>query len=251
LTPTVKRELSQAYLAAERSLLLLDYEGTLVPVSDRPRGVKPDVRLIRLLRRLSVDLRTKVVILSNRPQDLVGRWFVNLDVGLVAESGVWTRRPGEEWASAVPENEDWQLLVKPLLERVTSRTPGSRLVVRDYALLWDYADARPELAEFRVSELKPALVELTADQQAVVVDREQALEVRLAGVGKGYAVMPWVSEHQPDFILAIGDGVTDEEMFAALPDEAWTIHARPGRSLACHNLPGPRQVRALLRTLAG
>jgi trehalose 6-phosphate synthase/phosphatase len=51
-------------------------------------------------------------------------------------------------------------------------------------------------------------------------------------------------------IVAFGDDRTDEEMFAALPRSAVSIHVGPGASLATHRLRGPEAVRSLLSQLA-
>jgi trehalose-6-phosphatase len=53
----------------------------------------------------------------------------------------------------------------------------------------------------------------------------------------------------PDFRLAIGDDVTDEDLFARLPLTAWTVRVGAGDSGARFRLPGPRAVTAFLDRL--
>jgi trehalose 6-phosphate synthase/phosphatase len=53
-----------------------------------------------------------------------------------------------------------------------------------------------------------------------------------------------------DFILAMGDDLTNEELFKALPERAWTIRVGDGgASPARYSVSGPGEVRRLLRAL--
>jgi trehalose 6-phosphate synthase/phosphatase len=49
------------------------------------------------------------------------------------------------------------------------------------------------------------------------------------------------------FILGIGDDRTDEDMFAHLPENAWSVHVGAGPSRASYSLADTGRVRHLLR----
>lgn len=51
----------------------------------------------------------------------------------------------------------------------------------------------------------------------------KVVEVRCSGINKGAAALHWLLEDEFDFILAIGDDWTDEDLFKVLPDRAYTI----------------------------
>ncbi len=53
------------------------------------------------------------------------------------------------------------------------------------------------------------------------------VEVRSAGVNKGTAAMHFVSRGDYDFILAVGDDWTDEDLFKILPEKACRLCGRP------------------------
>jgi len=61
--------------------------------------------------------------------------------------------------------------------------------------------------------------------------------------------LQWISGKTWDFILAIGDDLTDEDIFKVLPATAWSIKVRFSASAARFNLSFPSQVRALLREM--
>ena len=54
-----------------------------------------------------------------------------------------------------------------------------------------------------------------------------------------------------DFVLALGDDRTDEDMFARLPSPAWTVRVGPGDTKAAYFVPNLPAVRDLLGRLAG
>jgi trehalose 6-phosphate synthase/phosphatase len=54
----------------------------------------------------------------------------------------------------------------------------------------------------------------------------------------------------PDLRIALGDDRTDEDLFAALPADAWTVHVGSGASQARFCLRDPGEVRRLLEALA-
>ena len=90
----VQAGLIQAYQAAGRRALLLDYDGTLVPFVEDPKLARPDAELMDLLRGLGASDGNEVVIISGRPRRDLEEWFGQLPVSLVAEHGVWLRPRG-------------------------------------------------------------------------------------------------------------------------------------------------------------
>jgi trehalose 6-phosphate synthase/phosphatase len=51
------------------------------------------------------------------------------------------------------------------------------------------------------------------------------------------------------FILGIGDDRTDEDMFAHLPENAWSVHGGGGPSRATYSVADTGRIRHLLRQL--
>jgi len=52
-----------------------------------------------------------------------------------------------------------------------------------------------------------------------------------------------------DFIMAIGDDWTDEDLFEALPPESYSIKVGFGVSKAKFNISSPQEVRRLLKKM--
>ena len=52
-----------------------------------------------------------------------------------------------------------------------------------------------------------------------------------------------------DFTLAIGDDLTDEDIFSVLPDWAYSIKVGHGSSAAKFRIKSPMEVRQLLKAI--
>jgi trehalose 6-phosphate synthase/phosphatase len=81
------------------------------------------------------------------------------------------------------------------------------------------------------------------------LEGSKVIEVKNAGINKGRAALKWISREGWDFILAIGDDWTDEDIFKLLPPAAWTIKIGFNASAARFNLSSPSKARALLKEI--
>ncbi len=238
------------YAAAETRLLLLDYDGTLVPFAPTPGAAKPDRALRTVLARLAGDPRNEVAIVSGRDRETLAAWLGDLDVALVAEHGAWVRERGGAWRATVARDAAWKERVRPILERYARRTPGAIVEEKAFSLTWHFRRAEPYASRLRVPKLLGALRDLAAHLDLHVLAGDHVIEIKAGAFHKGQAAAQWV-EREFRFILAAGDDRTDEDLFGALPAGSCTIKVGGGRSRATYRLPGPREVRALLARLAG
>jgi trehalose 6-phosphate synthase/phosphatase len=84
--------------SADHLLLLLDYDGTLVPFARSPELAAPDGELRDLLAALAAKPGARVHVVSGRRRDTLERWLGDLPLGLHAEHGYWSRAArGEPW----------------------------------------------------------------------------------------------------------------------------------------------------------
>jgi trehalose 6-phosphate synthase/phosphatase len=83
-----------------------------------------------------------------------------------------------------------------------------------------------------------------------VVQGNKVVETRRAGVDKGSAAALWMSRDNYDFILAIGDDATDEDLFRSMPVSAVSIRVGISGTLAQYNIRNSANVIDLLFLLA-
>ncbi len=251
LSRSVEQQLVDDYASGKKRLLLLDYDGTLVGFKEKPADAGPDEEILSLLKSLASNHKNDVVVISGRDKETLTKWLGNINVGLVAEHGAWIRQQGKKWQCAEPATDTWKVLIRPVLELYSDRTPGSFVEEKDFALVWHYRRAEPDLGQVRTQELRHALMNLTENLDVGVFEGSKILEIRRLGINKGRAASLWIEKESRDFILAAGDDYTDEEMFAVLPDKAYSIKAGSDISKARFNVDTVAEVRALLRQLSG
>ena len=244
-----KEELIGAYREGARRLLLLDYDGTLVTFCERPEAAVPDAELMRLLGDLAGDARNDVVIVSGRDRRTLDEWLGRLNVAMVAEHGAWLRDEGGSWRTAGSLRNNWKDTIRPILELYTDRTPGSSVEEKDFSLVWHCRGADPELAYVRTQELRDAVLNLTANLDVGIFEGHKIFEIKPSAVNKGRAAGNWLQKNEWDFILAAGDDYTDEDMFAVMPERAYSIRVGYNISQARFNIGSVTEVRALLTEL--
>ena len=250
LSESVKDKLVKDYRAARRRLIILDYDGTLVPIVDKPEMAVPDEELNRLMKDLAVHPDNEVVLISGRDRVTLDRWFGSFPINLVAGHGVWFKGRGTEWYLREQLSNTWKDTIRPILELYADRTPGSMVEEKDYSLAWHYRRSEPELAAVRLGELKEALMELTSNLNLSVLEGKKVLEIKNSSISKGHAVSVWLARKEWDFLLVLGDDWTDEDMFALLPSTAYSIKVGMDISKANYVADSVEEVRGLLEVLA-
>jgi trehalose 6-phosphate synthase/phosphatase len=248
LKGSLEKELLETYKNSSNRLIFLDYDGTLSPFHDSPEKASPSEELMAVLRELTGDKKNEVVIISGRDKDTLDRWFGSLKIDIIAEHGVWLKH--KFWRMIEPLTDEWKEDIRPLLELYTDRTPGSFIEEKSYSLVWHYRKADTGLGGVRERELVNDLIGLTANLPLQVLEGSKVVEVKNFVINKGTAANRWMaSEDLYDFIMAIGDDTTDEDLFAALPDDAYTIKVGLTQSCARFNVHEQAAVPALLGKL--
>jgi trehalose 6-phosphate synthase/phosphatase len=246
-------KLRAAYAKAERSLLLLDYDGTLVPIAQRPQDASPPPQLLHLLRELVSLPDTTTVIVSGRSRADIERWFGGIrDLGLAVEHGALLREPGAAAWQTLRGGMDlsWRDRVRPLLEQFAASAPGSLVEDKEYALAWHYRLVDAEFGAWLANELVTTLENQLSGTELAVIHGNKVVEVRFAWANKGEVAARLVADfRRKSFVLAMGDDRTDEDLFARLPRSAWTIRVGNGSTAARFRVSSSAQANGLLRLL--
>ena len=108
----------------------------------------------------------------------------------------------------------------------------------------------PELAYVREQELKNELKQLTVDNHIGIFEGNKILEIKPTNLQKGVVVQKYLRESDWDFIVAIGDDYTDEDMFNVLSEPAYTINVGSGATEAGYQVKSVKDVRDLLKDMA-
>ncbi|SKA43930.1 trehalose 6-phosphate synthase /trehalose 6-phosphatase [Chitinophaga eiseniae] len=239
----------QQYRKSKRRIIFLDYDGTLVGFQSNIDMAAPDPDLYQLLRELAAYPGNDIVMISGRKHETLGEWFGHLPLDLIAEHGAWQKTKEGEWYQLPGLTDKWKQEILPMLEQATDRTPGSFVEEKSYSLVWHYRKVESGLGELRANELMNTLRYYTQEKGLQVLPGDKVIEVKNIEINKGKAALSWLNHKKYDFIMAMGDDVTDEDIFKALPPKAITIKVGSQVSAAQYYLRSHHEVRHLLRTL--
>ena len=243
-----------AFDAAPERLILLDYDGTLVPIAQRPQDATPPPALHRLLKRLSSLPDTTVGVISGRTREDIEGWFGDIPgLWLAVEHGALVREPGgNDWQSLRGGTTiGWKDRVRPVLEQFAASAPGSWVEEKELALGWHYRQADAEFGAWLAHELISTLEQLLGGTELAVLHGNKIVEVRYAWANKGeVAAQLRARARRGSFVAAIGDDRTDEDMFRRLPRNAWTIRVGNGSTMARFRVDTPEEANGLLALLS-
>ncbi len=236
-----------------RLWLLLDYDGTLVPIARTPAEAVPDPGLLDLLSRLVQIDSFRVAVVSGRSVAslkpmlpipnliLAGIYGVEIQIGERTRSSVAN-------TAQVREKIDE---VKSVWTQMIVDQPGFWLEDKGLALALHGRFSDPDVAEILFPQARLALAEIAAEEFRIL-GGERFLEIAPASASKGKAV-EWLLEHLPladSLPVYFGDDDKDEEAFIVVKQRGGiAIGVGKRRSVttnADERLASPAEVRVWL-----
>ena len=227
----ISSKIIKEFSDAKNKLLLLDYDGTLVGFNENPNKAVPTENLLKLLINLSKKKGIDIVIISGRPNEFMEQYFAHLNITLVAEHGLFLKKPSSDWIEKKGISSDWKDHLLPVLDTFTDNTPGTFIENKKNSLVWHYRKADPELGIKRSVELKTVLSSLLPNE-LTLLDGNKVLEIVPANINKGIVALDIFNSKNYDFVLVAGDDVTDENMFMNLPSEVYKIKVGIKKTMA-------------------
>ncbi|MCL6612865.1 MAG: trehalose-phosphatase [Peptococcaceae bacterium] len=246
-------ELYRMLPASGSLLIMLDYDGTLVPIAGRPENARPDGNLLMLLESLAARPGFLVAVISGRGLADLAALLPVEGLILAACHGARIRWPdGREDSAAVPfaAGEGLRALAA-LAGRLTAGGRGIFLEEKDSALALHYRLAVPAAARGILHEFVNSARHIIKNQGLEILRGKKVLEVRPRGVNKGIAVEKLTGEYAEAFPVYLGDDATDEDAFRALGERGLgvLVARRARRTSACCRLAGVEEARLFLTLL--
>ncbi|KAL1823296.1 hypothetical protein ACET3Z_010074 [Daucus carota] len=215
-------DIVSAYRSTNNRLILLDYDGTMMPQGTVDKA--PSSEVIKVLEKLCSEPQNVVFIVSGRGKESLSTWFAPCRrLGLSAEHGYFTRwTQDSRWECSMSADYfGWKRIALPVMEHYTEATDGSFIEQKESALVWNHQQADPDFGSCQAKELHDHLESVLANEPVVVKRGQQIVEVKPQGVSKGVAVERLIAtirsnNRLPDFVLCVGDDSSDEDMFASV-----------------------------------
>ena len=244
-------ELIEAYRKAFCRLILLDYDGTLVDYTPIPGTDKLTNHLFDILKNLINSPNTNLFIITGRSHQEIDEIFANLPINIIAEHGAMIKEKGI-WRNQLLNKNLWKEAAFPILNQISSECPGSFVEEKLFSLAWHYRNSEPQSGHTYSRELISKLEKIMHLYKLKFLDGNKVLEIMTVETGKGKAVKDLFENTDYDFILSIGDDVTDEEVFEYfLPvNQAYTIKVGTGVTCAKYQFAGIKNVISLLKNIS-
>ncbi|KAJ7542471.1 hypothetical protein O6H91_10G108100 [Diphasiastrum complanatum] len=239
LDPNFRKLLTEhivsAYKRSTSRLILLDYDGTVMPQGSINKFPSPEV--LSVLDKLCSDPKNAVFIVSGRGRRTLSEWFAPCaKLGIAAEHGYFYRwHQDAEWITSVPVLEfEWKQIVAPIMMQYTESTDGSSIETKESAIVWHHQDADSDFGSWQAKELLDHLESVLANEPVCVKSGQHIVEVKPQGVSKGRIAEQILASMAsrgttPNFVVCIGDDRSDEDMFESIEN---TMRAPPQISLA-------------------
>ena len=249
LTPG-RKKITMSYKMAKSRVLFLDYDGILSELAQRPEDAAPTKEVTRLLKTLSADPANDIFVVSGRSRKDLGDWLGKTGVGMIAEHGAFRREPrSKTWKATSAANTSWKKELRPLLQFYADETPGAQVEEKSTALVWHYRESPPYRAQKNLTLMRKELRPLLAPLELRAHAGKKILEIKHKDTNKGVSVKQQLKTKDYEFILAIGDDYTDENMFRAVPPQAFTVKVGGGVSAARYRIKDSTAAIKLLSSL--
>jgi trehalose 6-phosphate synthase/phosphatase len=247
-----KAQLITNFQSSRKRLLLLDYDGTLTALTTHPSYAKPNQALLDLLHDIASNEQNDVFIISGRDSATLDEWLGHLPIKIVSEHGAnFKLHNKDQWLPEPAITNEWVEPMRAVMNNYVRRCANSFVETKQFSIAWHYRNADEEQGAIRATELYNELLDYTNSLNIQVIRGHKVVEIRNKGINKASAVKKILQANAYDFILACGDDVTDEDMFALLAPvpSAYTIRVGAYASHAKFNLHTPQMVLSMLSTL--
>jgi alpha,alpha-trehalose-phosphate synthase [UDP-forming]/trehalose-phosphatase len=233
-------------------VVALDLDGTLLPFAPTPQEARVDGDTAALLEALAETPGITLGVISGRPRALVEELPPRFPkIHFAAEHGVWRFAEGS-WLQALPPVPQIEEIAH-ILRAIAHRYPGALVERKSCSVCLHWRRVAPEHHDEIVAAAEVAVDEWLETQRSLErLPAVEALEVRHTAAHKGGA-LSWLRTLGPQAapMLAIGDDLTDEDMFVSLRehDIGILVAEQPRRTQATLRLPNPPAVHRFLRWL--
>lgn len=191
----------------------------------------------------------QIAIISGRNLEQLEGWFGHLPIHIIAEHGtrikqVGSKRATETIAPLIEKNK-----IRDTFQLFAERCPGSFIEEKKHSIAWHYRSVEEHTGFVHSRELMDCLFHLLRNSAFNLIDGNKVIEVRPTTVDKGTAALVLKQQINPDITIAIGDDVTDEDMFDALHEVAITVKVGDGQTRAKYRLSAQDKVHNFLQTI--
>ncbi|HSJ71930.1 MAG TPA: trehalose-phosphatase [Acidimicrobiia bacterium] len=225
---------------AEVLLVASDYDGVLSPIVPEPEDAVPHRGALDAFLAVSRHPSVRPVIISGRSEPTLES-FVGTPIGvrLIGNHGALL--------GGAPTNEERATVasITEALTAVAARHPGAAVEPKRLGAAFHYRHAGD-----RSGALNDAR-DAVAAFDARIIEGKEVLEVVIGHGTKGTAIEAVRAQTDAEFVVYVGDDVTDEDVFVSLGTDDIGIKVGDGPTAARFRIGGPDDVATTFATLEG
>jgi len=248
------------HLIGNRHLcLFLDYDGTLMPIVQRPQDTALSMETRELLKTLSKSDRCELAIISGRALPDVKKLVGLKNITYVGNHGMEIEGLNLNFRHPVPTGYKSDLKqISTILHQALAGTDGVIIEDKGYSISIHYRLVDPKIIPLVKRSFEKVVSAYVQRKRIAVREGKMVLEVRPSlDWDKGKAVL-WLLEKKhtshrnaDTFPIYIGDDLTDEDAFVLLKDRGVTVVVgKPEESEAQYYLNDTAEVVEFLRQIS-
>ncbi len=220
--------LGQPLRSTPRSLLMLDYDGTLAPFHADRFAAVPYPGVTERLATLSGLSRVRLVLISGRPaRELRGLLPANTGAEIWGSHGR-EQLKSDGFYRLFPLDPVQQAALDRVVAEMTALGFSEALELKPASVAIHWRSVAPAKEERIRTSIQSVFSRLAQPAALHLLPFDGGLELRATDRTKGTAVEQILAEEPSAFPVAyLGDDLTDEDAFAALGDRGFSILVRP------------------------
>ncbi len=246
-------ELAEIAVQIQKPLvLMLDYDGTLLPTVRRPELAAPDDSLMAILSKLCQTPGLEIHIVSGRSFEELFLWFQSLPLYIHGDHGGVSYDPMTKSRKFLLDpDRNWSVLdeAKKIFERYQVVHKGILIERKLYSIVLHYRMAEIASIEKGLESLTNELLNMKGAEDIEILNGRKNIEIRIKGISKAALVERQLTRNDNAVCLVIGDDTRDQEMFHALKDKGISVSVGAEPSQAIYRLRDYRIVRDFLQIL--
>jgi trehalose 6-phosphate phosphatase len=217
ITPTA---LAKRLLKVAQVFLMLDYDGTLVPLAPTPAQARPSAELLRILKKLGGLPHYKVAVISGRTLSDLANLLPVPGIFLIGGHGVEVRSPAGEVTYLLDHKHITKIINKleQLARYCLNDKKGFLLENKGYSLALHYRLAQPSMVQGVLNKFMELSKPLVKKHDLNILLGKKVLEIRPSAIHKGKAVSYLQQLYPHSLAVYFGDDTTDEDAFRALKE---------------------------------
>ncbi|MBK8576011.1 MAG: trehalose-phosphatase [Elusimicrobia bacterium] len=238
-------------LSGRRAFVFLDFDGTLAPIVSMPHRARANERVMRAITALAALPRARVAVMSGRPLSFVRQRFLARGLFHVGNHGLEMRGPG------VTFRHKGAAVIRPTFQALAEKAkatlagfPGVLIENKGLTMSVHFRRLPPSFRR----RFNRSLAAFRLGTAALPIRWRRGKKVWEAlprvDWNKGRALTELLRRTGPAVPVAVGDDVTDEDMFKAVGRKGVSIRiGKSGSSRAMDYLPRQKDVPRFLTLL--